>query len=272
MSYANFKPVLWSKFIERDLGKILTFKADCDYKYNGEIGKGKKVKILGVGKPTIGDYTGEEIGAPETVPDSSVYLEITEAKFFNFQVDDVDEAQAKEGLMPALMEEATRAMKEEIDTFCAKDIAISCGGKSTSLALTKGEEALDAVDKAFEYLWNNGVTMSDKVTMYVDPEFYNLFKKYLIELKTDNDNLIAKGVLGTYNNATVKLTNNIYKAGSDKHIIIKTSKAYAFANGINETEAYRPEKLFSDAVKGLSTYGGKMVRPKEAYVIKYHKG
>ena len=93
MSYANFKPVLWSKFIERDLGKILTFKADCDYKYNGEIGKGKKVKILGVGKPTIGDYTGEEIGAPETVPDSSVYLEITEAKFFNFQVDDVDEAQ-----------------------------------------------------------------------------------------------------------------------------------------------------------------------------------
>lgn len=271
MSYANFKPIVWSKHIQHELSKFLVFKADCDYKYQGEAKKGKKVKILGVGKPTIGDYTGQEIGAPETVPDSSVYLEITEAKFFNFQVDDVDKAQATEGLMSALMEEATKALSEEADTFCAKDIAINCGTTSESLKVTTKAQAKTAIDAAFTVLWNNGVTFKDKVTIYITPWFYNLFKDYLIETKTDNDQLMAKGILGTYNSAQIKMTNNIYNDGTDHHMIVKTSKAYAFCNGIDDTEAYRPEKLFSDAVKGLSTYGGKMVRPKEAYCIKAHE-
>lgn len=271
MSYANFKPTIWSKHIQHELEKILTFKEDCDYKYQGEVGKGKKVKILGVGRPTIGDYTGQKIGAPETVPDSSVYLEITEAKFFNFAVDDVDEAQATEGLMSALMEESTRAMKEVMDSFCAKEIALNSGKKSTSLAIASKEDAKKAVDAGFEYLWNNGVKMSDKVTIYLSPWFYILFKDYLIDVKTDNDSLVAKGLIGIYNNAKVKITNNIYNDKTDDHIIIKSSKAYAFAEGINGVEAYRPEELFSDAVKGLNTFGGKMVRPKESYTIKAHK-
>lgn len=271
MSYSNFKPVVWSKHIQHELGKTLVFKEDCDYKYQGEAGKGKKVKILGVGKPTIGDYTGQEIGAPETVADSSVYLEITQAKFFNFQVDDVDKSQAQEGLMAALMEEATRAVAEEMDSFCAKDISISCGTSSASTQIATKTAAKTAIDAAFTELWNQGVKFSDKVTIYITPWFYNLFKDYLIETKTDNDQLMAKGIIGTYNNAKIKMTNNIYNDGTDDYLIVKTSKAYAFANGIEDTEAYRPEKLFSDAVKGLSTYGGKMVRPKEAYCIKAHK-
>ena len=36
--------------------------------------KGERVKILGVGAPTIGSYTGASIGAPETVADQSTYL------------------------------------------------------------------------------------------------------------------------------------------------------------------------------------------------------
>ena len=268
MGYSNFKPTIWSKHIQHELHKTLVFKADCDYKYQGEVGKGKKVKILGVGKPTVGDYTGEKIGAPETVADSSVYLEITEAKFFNFQVDDVDKAQATEGLMAALMEEATNAMAEQEDAFCAKDMALNCSASSASAKIDTKTKAKEAVDKAFTILWGKGVKFNDKVTMYITPWFYNLFKDYLIETKTDNDQLIAKGIIGTYNNAKVKMTNNVYNDGTDDYMIIKTSKAYAFATGIQDTEAYRPEELFSDAVKGLCTYGGKMVRPKEAYCIK----
>lgn len=271
MSYANFKPVIWSKKIEHDLKKRTVFKEDCDFRFEGDAGKGKTVKILGVGRPTIGDYTGSSIGAPETVPDSSVYLLIDQAKFFNFQVDDVDKAQAIEGLMPAYMEEATRGLAEVEDSFIAEQVGKNAGGKSSSLSVTTEANALAAVDAAFVYLWNQGVSTKDKVTMYLTPWFYNLFKNKLIDLKTDNDGLIAKGVVGRYNNATVKMSNNIYNDGTDDYIIIKTSKAYAFCNGINETEAYRPEQLFSDAVKGLDTFGGKMVRPKECYCIKAHK-
>lgn len=270
MAYSNFKKVVWSSQIQHGLSKNLVFKNDCDFKFDGEVKNGQKVKVLGVGRPTVGDYTGEKIGAPETVADTSVYLEITEAKFFNFQVDDVDKSQSVEGLMEALLEEATRAIAEEADSFCARDMALNCGTATESQAVTTKAQAKAAVDKAFTQLWQDGVKFNDKVTIYITPWFYNLFKDYLIETKTDNDKLMANGIIGTYNNAKVKMTNNIYNDGTDDYMIIKTSKAYAFATGIDEVEAYRPDELFSDAVKGLCTYGGKMVRPKESYCIKAH--
>lgn len=271
MAYNNFKPLVWSKHIQHELPKFTVFEQDCNYKFKGEAKKGKTVKILGVGRPTIGDYDGSPIGAPETIPDSSVHLLIDQAKFFNFMVDDVDEAQATEGLMPALMEESTRAMAEQRDSYIAGLCARNPGKASASLAVTTEKAAKAAVDEAFVYLWDQGVSTKDKVTLYLTPWFYTLFKNQLVELKTNNDSLIARGVLGMYNNANVKMTNNAYHDGTDDHLIIKTSKAVAFCGGIDEVEAYRPEELFSDAVKGLNTYGGKVVRPKELYVIKAHK-
>ncbi len=271
MSYSNFKRIVWSSQIQKGLGRNLVFKEDCDFQFDGEIKNGQKVKVLGVGKPTVGNYTGDKIGAPETVADTSVYLEITEAKYFNFQVDDVDKSQTVRGLMEALLEEATRSVAEEADAFCAKEMANSSGTITESTPVTTKAGAKAAIDAAFTQLWNDGVKFNDKVTIYITPWFYNLFKDYLIETKTDNDQLMAKGIIGTYNNAKVKMTNNIYNDGVDDHMIIKTSKAFAFATGLEQVEAYRPDELFSDAVKGLCTYGGKMVRPKESYCIKAHK-
>lgn len=264
MSYNNFKPTIWSAHIQHELPKFTVFEQDCDYQFEGEAKKGEKVKILGVGRPTIGDYTGQPIGNPETVDDTSVYLEISQAKYFNYAVDDIDKAQAKEGLMPALMEETTRAQAELRDSYIAS-LVKDAGGKSSQLTIATDEDAIAAVDAAFEYLWNNGVSDKDKVTMYLPPWFYLKFKKALSELSTNNPDYIKHGVVGMYNNAVVKMTNNGYKAGGYDHIMIKTSKAIAFASGIDKVEAYRPEKLFSDAVKGLNTYGGKTVRPKEMY-------
>ena len=48
MSYANFKPVVWSKYIEHELPKFTVYKQDCDYKFENEAGQGKRVKILRV--------------------------------------------------------------------------------------------------------------------------------------------------------------------------------------------------------------------------------
>ena len=83
--------------------------------------------------------------------------------------------------------------------------------------------------------------------------------------------LISRGVAGMYDNCKVKMSNNLYNDGTDDYMLVRTNRAIAFAGGIDETEAYRPESYFADAVKGLNVYGGKIVRPKELYVIKAHK-
>lgn len=270
MAYDNFKPIIWSKYIQKQLMAECILVDDCYSKFEGEAKKGQKVKIIGLGKPTIGDYTGKPIGTPETIEDSSVYLEIDQAKFFNFQVDDVDQAQAQEGLMELYMDEAVKEMAVVRDKYVA-EMAKNAGGKSGSVKISTAKEAKTAIDKGLRYLRENNVKATDDVTIVVPYWFYQIFKDNLIELKTNNDELIKKGIVGMYDNCKFKYSNNLFNDGTDTYAMIKTKKAVAFASGIDETEAYRPEQLFSDAVKGLNTFGAKVVRPKEFYALTIHE-
>ena len=272
MSYANFKPVVWSKYIQHELPKFTVFKQDCDFKFEGDAGQGKRVKILNVGRPTIKKYIpNKDIDPAEKIPDASTYLDIDQFDYFNYGIDDIDKAQSMDGVMEALQEETTRGMAEQEDIFCATQMAKNAGYKTESTEISTAEEAKAAIDKLFVKLWNQGVSTKDKVTMYLTPWFYSLFQNKLIELKTNNDELIAQGVLGLYNNAKVKMTNNAYNDGTDDYIIVKTSKAFAYCNGIDKLKPYEPEKGFAEAVKGLNAYGGKMVRPKECAVLRCHQ-
>jgi hypothetical protein len=113
------------------------------------------------------------------------------------------------------------------------------------------------------------------------PDYFEVAKSAVTEMyrqtgdvvfaREDGVELIKKGVVGMYDNCKVKLSNNLYNDGTDDYMLVRTKRAIAFAGGIDETEAYRPESFFADAVKGLNVYGGKIVRPKELYVIKAHK-
>ena len=92
----------------------------------------------------------------------------------------------------------------------------------------------------------------------------------LVELKTNNDELLKKGI-SMYDGCYVRPTNNLYVDGTDYYAMIRTREAIAFASGIDKVEAYRPETLFSDAIKGLNTFGAKVVRPKELYAMRVKK-
>lgn len=269
MAYANFKQTFWSKFIQQELKKKLILAEDCDAKFTGEAKFGNKVKILGVGTPTIGTYTGATIGTPETVADSSVYLEIDQAKYFNFMVDDVDKAQSVPGLMEALMDEATHALAKTIDSFVAGK-AIDAGALSSSTQINSAAAAKTAIDLGIVALLEKDVDPKD-IIIEIPPFVYQYMKDKYIDLDTSNSDMLRKGIMGWYDGARVRLTNNLYNDGTDDYCMLRTKKAIALVKQIDKTEAFRPQDLFSDAVKGLAVYGAKVVRPKELYVIKAHK-
>jgi len=277
MAYSKFKPTVWSENIQRQLEGHLVLKQDCDFGYDGDAKRGEKVKILGVGRPTVGDYTGDDIGAPETVDGTYMFLEIDQAKFFNFMIDDIDRAQAIDGLMDSLVKESAVALATEADSHIARVIHEAATtapvevGVSASTRVATPEAAKRLVDGAFEQLWANGVGTNETITITISPWFYNLFKDRLTELASNNEELIAQGAIGMYNNALVRLSNNLFNNGTDDFMIVRTNNAIAYAGQVNNTEAYRPEGLFADAVKGLYTYGAKVVRPKEMFVIRAHR-
>lgn len=271
MSYSNFKPTIWSKFIQLEAERKCRLVEDCWTQFEGEAKQGSTVNIIGLSGIEVGDYDqAAGIGAPQTQEGTKIPLDINVAKYFNFMVDDIDRYQSIDGLMEACMTDAARKMAQKRDAYIAS-LAKDAKNKSDSLAVADANEAKAAVDAALLFLRNHDVDLEDDVTITLSPFFYQLFRDRLTELKTNNDLLIKKGVVGMYDNCKVKMSNNLYNDGVDDLMLVRSKRAIAFAAGIDETEAYRPESFFADAVKGLNVYGGKIIRPDELYVIKAHK-
>lgn len=269
MSITNFKPTVWSNYIQTQLPKLTVFKNDCDFKYEGDAGRGKRVKILGLERPVIKTYTpGQSIEDADSVSGTEKYLDTDQFDYFNYGVDDVDKAQSVDGLMQSLADEATRALAEREDVFIAKDIAQNATGIIDTTVIKTPEEAKTAIDKMFVALWEKGVSAKDSLCLYLSPWLYDLFEQKIVEIKTDNNRQLENGLVGMYRGAKVKMTNSLYNDGEADFVILKTTKAYAYCNGIDEVQAYCPENKFMDAVKGLNTYGGLLVRPDECVVLK----
>ena len=271
MAYSNFKATIWSKQIQLDLAKTMVFRDICNTKFQGEAGRGKTVKIVGVSKPTVKNYVpGTSIGTPETPADTSMELAIDQYKYSNFLVDDVDDAQSNTDIMKALMKGSADEHAEVADAYIGSLLKNAKHVKN-SAAIATPEDAKKAIDDAFVNLWEEGVKTGRDTYIVVSPWFYKLFKNSLTEVLTDNVDMVERGIFGMYNGAYVKMSNNIFNDGTDDHIAVMTKDAIAYADGIEEVEAYRPQDSFSDAVKVLHTFGAKVVRPEQIVCLKVHK-
>lgn len=271
MSYANFKPTIWSAFTQTELEKALVLANFCNTKFEGEAKQGEKVKIIGASRPTVRTYTpGTSLTAAETPPDTSMYLEINQYKYTHFLVDNIDEAQSGErGLLNIEMGESSKALAEDADYYIAT-LASDATYASSSSSGNSAAEAVALVDAAFVQLWENDVKIGDDLELVIKPWFYKYFKDSLQSSLTNNVELIKSGIVGYYNGAAVKMSTNLYNDGTDDYMMLRTRNAIAFAGGISKVVPYEPEDGFTDAVKALHTYGGAIVRPKELYVIKAH--
>lgn len=271
MAFENFKPTIWSKYIQQQLDKYTILEANCNKKFQGEIGPGREVKIIGAYRPTVKTYTpSTNIEAAQTPADDAVFLKVDQYKYVHFAVDDIDEAQSVEGLMQAYMEGSTKALAEGRDAYIGTLAQYATSGMmSASSSANTEDEALALLDAALVKLWDNGVGKGD-VVVEATPWFYKNILNALVTASTNNITMLGSGDVKMYNGASVLMSNNLYNDDTDDYIMVRTKDAIAFAGGIHKTEAYRPDLLFGDAIKVLDCYGAKIVRPKELYVIKAH--
>jgi len=273
MAYNNFKQEFWSAHIQTELEKNCVLAAGCDYEFEGEIKKGNKLRILGVERPTINDYTGADQN-PETGLDTAIMLEIDKAKNYFIAVDDIDKAQGKEGLMENLTAEGNKGLAEARDSAIAA-LAAGATNKSTATASVDSEtEAMALIDAAFEKLYDNGVKLNRDLELILPPFMYTLVRKQIVTDLTDNPKVIRSGVVGKMNNAMVLMTNNLYTDGSGySYPMLRTKKAIAFAGLINEVipTSLASRGRASDAVLAIDNYGCRIVRQDELYVIRAKK-
>lgn len=286
MAVTHFIQTIWSKKIQDDLEEKCKLVQDCTREYEGDCKYAQTVKILAVGDPVIHNYTGKNPINYDEMTDDSQDLVIDIQKAFHFRVNDVDKAQSVPGLPEKYQQKSMKALALAREKFIGALVAgkaLSTAdeeagkttyktGAATIITAESNSQAdiKEAIDEAIITLREKD--FDDSGIVEIDPRTYKTFKNELIELKTANDELIKRGVVGEYDGYEVKSTNNVYRDESHVYCIVRSNKAIAFAGQINEVEAGRMESYFSDYVRGLDTYGARIIAQDEIVCVKIPLG
>jgi hypothetical protein len=244
--------------------KYKKYRIKSLYDNKMDVKHAQSVKILGVGEPTIGAYDGTQDITIEDMEDKGQMLTIDQANYFAFYVDDIDKAQSVPGLAEKYQAKAVHGLAVARDTYVANLIK---GATNATTATNLTEEAVkQAIDGAIVSLRERN--FDEEGVIEITPAVYNVFKNCLITLSTNNPEYIKKGIVGVYDDFNVVMSNNMAKDGSHAYCDVRGKKAIAFAGQINEVEALRAEKRFKDIVRGLDTFGAKVIDEARIQVVK----
>ena len=274
MAITTFIPELWSARLLYALDNAHVATNLVNRNYEGVIAnQGDTVHINSIGAVTVKDYTkNTNIADPEVLTTSDQTLDIDQAKYFNFQVDDVDKAQISGEIIDTAMGRSAYALADVSDAFLLKTIANGVasankiGAKATLTALT-ASNVYENIVKMRTLLDKANVPTTGR-TIVVPPEVYALLlldDRFAKSGSDSGQNALLNGMVGRVAGFDVFMSNNCVSgtdggSGSTPYFVITAQVAAAttYAEQIIKTEAYRMEKRFADAVKGLHVYGAKV--------------
>ena len=271
MAIKNFISTVWSENLYQALDKQYVAVANCNRDYEGDIReRGNTVKICGLEPITVSDYTkNSNMNLPSILADNMRELVIDQAKYFNFQIDDIDRAQSTPKLMELAMKNAANALADTADAFVYS--LYSNAGSRIEVTDPTVDNIIDVLIDARTKLFANNVSDPSDIVIEVTPEIAGLILKAKVMLSTNNGEALENGCIGSIGGCKIFVSNNVFREETDTGIthkcIARTKRAIAFAEQLSEIDAYRPELRFADAVKGLHLYGAKVVYPQEMVLL-----
>lgn len=275
MAFTNFIPEVWSARLLEHLDNVHVYSALLNRDYEGDIrAYGDTVHINQIGDIAINDYTGEDLAAPEELDSTMMELKIDQAKYFNFQVKDIDNAQSNPKVVDAAMQRASYNINDVIDNYLAGLLLAGVKSESTITAKTLTSA------NAYDYLVDLGVLLNEhNVPMLgrwvvIPPWFHGLLLKderFVGNGTGYNQAILQGGWVGDAAGFRIHLSNNVPESAGSYSAIAGTNAAGSFAEQLVELEAYRLEKNFSDGLKGLHVYGAKVTQPDGLAVLKCTK-
>lgn len=271
MALTAFIPQLWAASLLENLNNAHVYANCVNKDYQDNLKVGDTVRINSIGRVTIGNYTKNTWTiSPEVLDGTGQTLLIDTAKYFDFGIDDIDQAQQTPKLMNAFMEEAAWGLAEAADDYLAALIAAGVASGNQLTAATVGQGAGDR--DAFELIVDMGVKLDVSNTprnsrwLVVPPWFIGELVKdprFTSFGTSQNLSVAMKGMVKEMAGFDLMVSNNVPVTGSAYTILGGYKGAVTYAESIpkGQPEAFRIEAGFGDAVKGLHVYGGKVTRP-----------
>jgi hypothetical protein len=274
MATTNFTPDLWSAKILVALRKNMVATSLVNRDYEGEVKRmGDSVKITSITDVTIGSYTAHNDITWEDIDDATRSLLIDQAKYFAFELDDIERAQNVNGgaVMTQASESASYGLSSTADALILDAINDAAEATGTDLGTV-------AIHTTAKNLYDAFVDLSVELDESNVPEFGRwavvspALHGRLLKLDTfvspgDAQGPIVRGrgFIGEIAGLAIYKSNNLPAvtdaAATGGLAIAGHSIATTFAEQIVSVEGVRRENRFADGVKGLHVYGVKVTRP-----------
>jgi N4-gp56 family major capsid protein len=273
MAVTNFVPDIWTAKILVALRKKAVAGGLVNRDYEGEIRRqGDSVKITSISDVTIGTYTPHSDITFEDIDDATRSLLIDQAKYFAFELDDVERAQAVNGgaVMNQAIDNATYQLRDVLDAFLLTTMNTAIQGTGNDLGTiaihTTKQNLYDAFVDLSVTLDEDNVPEEGRWAV-VSPSLHGRLLKLDSFIQAgDSASPLARlnGFIGEVAGLSLFKSNNLPAvtdaAATGGLAIAGHSSATTLAEQIVSTEAVRLEKRFADGVKGLHVYGAKVVR------------
>jgi hypothetical protein len=297
MSLNNFIPQLWADTLLPALRANLVYGNLFNEDYQGQISQmGDTVKINSIGDVSIFNYTKDtDLNAPQALTDAQSMLTISQAKYYNFEVDDVDQAQAHPQVMTEAMSWAAFELANTMDLYYAgfyTDAVNNIGSTSSWQTVTVptntnvggGTTLYDYLVMMNQKLTENKVPKQGRwcvippwgTTFLIQDIRFTSFNTADARMTIQTNKIDAAGgstgdayigrvagmdVYESINAPHLSAASNVGVTGAQDVFLAGHTMTLTKATGINKVEAYRPPYRFADAVKGLALYGAKTIRP-----------
>lgn len=284
---SGFIPSIWSGKLVEKLYASTAYAEIANTDYEGEIkNKGDSVQIRTTPSITIRDY---EVGGGltyEKPTSDKVELQIDQAKYFAFEVEDVDAYQSDINLMDDWSDDGGEQMSIEIDTnvnayayteAAAANAGATAGAKSGSLNLGEaGAPVVITKSNILDVLVDCGTALDEQnvpnTGRYVIlPAWMNgMLKKSDLRdasVMGDSTSVFRNGKVGELDRFTVYVNNNLSTVTDGTtgnqctNVIFGHKKALTFASQMTKMQTLPNPSDFGNLIRGLNVFGRKVIDP-----------
>ena len=291
---ADFIPTIWTARFLQALQDNFVYGSRVNRNYEGEVAAyGDTVKIpMLTSTVTVRDYTAnQDIADPELANGDTREFAIDRQRYFHLYVDDVNAAQARPDLMTEAMRIAGITVAQDVDKYVAgKFVKCFANARRVSDATAAADAAAAGASHILSVAKLKRMMTEAKLPLagrwlIVPPQFTERLEAHFltnpganaggIYTPATNEETLRNGFAGRLLGFDL-LTTNLVPSGAgveDDPFKVQAQNAtyrcvagqgnevVTFAEQITEVEAYRPEKRFGDAVKGLYVYGADRIQP-----------
>lgn len=278
-----FSAEAWSKRLVTRLDQTNVGKFLCNTDYEGEIqGVGSTVWVRTPGDITMGTYTkGLAISYQDLAPTKESF-QILEAKYFAFDVDDIDKAQTDLNTMDIYVRRAMVAINNTIDAKILGQygaaLAANQVGTGAPVTLDSGTTTTGVYSnfaKMAELLSNQNVPEDGRWAI-VNPTVRTLLwndTSHFVRATDLGDAIVTSGKFGSGEQANARnapgfagrilgfdvyVISHLPVVTGGKVALFGDRDAITYAAQINSLEAIRRQDTFADAVRGLLLHDAKV--------------